>query len=389
MSLSGSGAPDEPSCSDVPSMVSSFVDTFVDYLVGGQFLGAQEAQRPSSSPDAPPPTRRPSAERLVAIGDIHGDLGKAREALKLAGVMDNRDRWTGGSTTVVQVGDLLDRGGQELRVIYLLEKLGKEARKAGGDLLVMNGNHEIMNIEGDFRYATLAASLEFQNWAFWFEQGNLIKELCDGVKRPSLYENIPDKIPLHLRARFAALQPGGPISARFLAPHPTVLVVGGTVFAHGGILPSHAKYGLERMNEEVRTWILGRKGRFGPSYLHGRDAVVWVRRYSEIKEQQCECDLLEKALQAIPGSTRMIVGHTIQQPFGINSACMNQVIRVDVGMSAGCGDAPPEVLEIKNDEHIRVLGRTTERDIKTSTEASSWRKEAVGLASLLAETGVK
>eukprot|EP00250_Pteridium_aquilinum_P028441 c37163_g1_i1 orf=186-1301(+) len=371
--MAGHGA-----CDAVPSMVSSFVDTFVDYVVGGQFMGGQKGE-------AVVLTRRARAERLVAIGDIHGDVAKAREALRIGGVMNREDGWIGGNTTVVQVGDLLDRGGQELRVMYLLEKLGQEARKVGGDLLVMNGNHEIMNIEGDFRYATPAGCLEFQNWAFWFEQGNLIKETCDGVKRRSLFENIPDDIPFYLRARFAALRPGGPISSRFLAHHPTVLMVGGTVFVHGGILPSHAKYGLERINAEVRAWILGKRGLLGPSYLHGRDALVWVRRYSEIKEQQCDCELLEKALQAIPGSRRMIVGHTIQQPFGINGACMDQVIRIDVGMSAGCDNAPPEVLEIKSDKHIKVLARTTERDFKASRKEPFWKDQVEGLASVLAE----
>ncbi|MCO5592545.1 hypothetical protein L7F22_046548 [Adiantum nelumboides] len=372
-------ADDNGVCDAVPSMLSSFVDTFVDYVVGGQFLGRQEADA------LPPTTRRPLALRVVAIGDIHGDVRKAKEALRIGGVINNSDSWIGGNTTVVQVGDLLDRGSQELRVVYLLEKLAREARKAGGELIVMNGNHEIMNIEGDFRYATPGGCFEFQNWAHWVHQGNVIKELCDGFKRSSVYEEVPADVPLHLRARYAALRPGGPIASRFLGHYPTVLLVGGTLFVHGGILPSHAKYGLERINKEVSSWIQGKTGRFGPKYLHGRDAIVWVRRYSELKEQQCDCQLLERALQAIPGSMRMIVGHTIQQPFGINGACMNQVIRVDVGMSAGCDNAPPEVLEIRNDEQIKVLGRTTEREIKESRTEPFLKDQGVGLAAILAE----
>lgn len=45
----------------------------------------------------------PAPERLVAIGDLHGDLQKARRALRLAGVVDEKDRWVGGKTVVVQV----------------------------------------------------------------------------------------------------------------------------------------------------------------------------------------------------------------------------------------------------------------------------------------------
>ena len=42
----------------------------------------------------------------------------------------------------LQVGDLLDRGGEEIRVLYLLEKLRGQAQRAGGNVHIMNGNHE-------------------------------------------------------------------------------------------------------------------------------------------------------------------------------------------------------------------------------------------------------
>lgn len=38
-----------------------------------------------------------------------------------------------------QVGDQLDRGGDEIKVLYFLEKLQEEARKAGGALHILNG----------------------------------------------------------------------------------------------------------------------------------------------------------------------------------------------------------------------------------------------------------
>lgn len=47
----------------------------------------------------------------------------------------------------------------------------------------------------------------------------------------------------------------------------------------------------------------------------------------------------------------MVVGHTIQTR-GINSACESRVVRVDVGMSHGCGDGPVEVLEVLKDGQV-------------------------------------
>ena len=57
-----------------------------------------------------PATFLPKAEKIVAIGDVHGDMMKARRAFKLAGLVDDDDRWIGGKTVVVQLGDILDRG---------------------------------------------------------------------------------------------------------------------------------------------------------------------------------------------------------------------------------------------------------------------------------------
>ncbi len=57
---------------------------------------------------------------MVAIGDLHGDYEKTRRVFRAARLTDNKDRWIGGSTVVVQVGDQLDRGSNELEVCRLL-----------------------------------------------------------------------------------------------------------------------------------------------------------------------------------------------------------------------------------------------------------------------------
>ena len=103
---------------------------------------------------APPPPVLPPAARLVAVGDLHGDLPKTRRALKLAGVLGDDGRWCGGKATLVQVGDILDRGGDEVAILYLLERLSKEAAAAGGAVHVLLGNHETLNVAGRYRYAS-------------------------------------------------------------------------------------------------------------------------------------------------------------------------------------------------------------------------------------------
>ncbi|XP_024985004.1 shewanella-like protein phosphatase 2 [Cynara cardunculus var. scolymus] len=344
------------SCKNLPNLVSSFVDTFVDFCVTGIFL-----------PDAPSPpllqTSFPSPHRLIAIGDLHGDLLKSKQALRLAGLIDSNDRWSGGSSTLVQVGDVLDRGGQELKILYLLEKLKREAVKSGGNVITMNGNHEIMNVDADFRYVTPSGLDEFTNWADWFCIGNNIKNLCHGLEKPKdLYDGIhstsfarvKQEYVKGFRSRVAALRPQGPIATRFLSKNLTVVVVGESVFVHGGVLPKHVVYGLERINEEVRDWMTGLKPRVGSSLVRGRNSLVWLRIFSNEVAKDCDCTMLEHVLSTIPGARRMIMGHTIQED-GINGACDNRAIRIDVGMSKGCINGLAEVLEITENSGVRIL----------------------------------
>ncbi|KAK9087931.1 hypothetical protein Syun_030325 [Stephania yunnanensis] len=378
-------------CRDLPEKLSSFVDAFVDFSVSGLFF----PQNPNPNPNPSPQTTIPPPRRLLAVGDLHGDLDKSRQALCLAGLIDSSGSWTGGSATAVQIGDVLDRGGDELRILYYLEKLKLQASASGGSLITMNGNHEVMNAEGDFRYVTRSGLDEFRVWAEWFQIGNSMKSLCLGLQNPNsnLFKGIPTSFPgikreFHegIRARIAALRPGGPIATRFLSKNQTVVQIGDSVFVHGGILSDHVVYGLDRINVEVREWMCGLRGGRSPGFARGSDSVVWLRRYSEEKERNCDCLGLEEALRAIPGAKRMVMGHTIQEN-GINGVCGDRAIRIDVGMSKGCVDGVPEVLEIVEGSGVRVLK-------KKKNHVSSLKEEerdggGVGIGFLVPDGGPK
>ncbi|EPS73938.1 hypothetical protein M569_00816, partial [Genlisea aurea] len=350
-------------CGGIPAIVAGFVDTFIDFSVsGGLFLPPEPAI--DSSP-VPLQTVFSQPRRLIAVGDLHGDLPKTKQALRLAGLIGLDDRWSGGDTTVVQVGDIFDRGGDEIKLLYFFEKLKREAAKTGGLVITLNGNHEIMNVDGDFRYATGDGFREFENWGMWQLIGNSMKKMCDGMDPKFLiddfFHGLPSELPLippqfqtGARARLAALSPNRPISTRFLSKNQTVAVVGDSVFAHGGLLPIHVDYGLDRVNEEVRQWICGLKEKVENQLVRGRNSIVWLRIFSHQLAKDCDCSMLEHVLEKIPGARRMIMGHTIQQD-GISGACGNRAIRIDVGMSRVCGDGFPEVLEINERSEIRVL----------------------------------
>lgn len=68
--------------------------------------------------------RLPPSPRIVAVGDIHGDAQALIDVLSLAGLYSETEgRWTGGDATFVQIGDVLDRGDDERRVLDLLREL--------------------------------------------------------------------------------------------------------------------------------------------------------------------------------------------------------------------------------------------------------------------------
>ncbi|KAG6478307.1 hypothetical protein ZIOFF_061743 [Zingiber officinale] len=218
-----------------------------------------------------------------------------------------------------------------------------------------------MNAQGDFSYVTRAGLDEFKRWAFWYRSGVARKRLYASLDSPrDPFKGIPKSFPgikeefwEGFRARIAALRPSGPIVVRFLAGNQTALVIGESVFVHGGLLQKHVDHGLEKMNEEVREWIMGlSRGRSPPPCLRGR-ALVNVPRLGSARSD-CDCSHLEEVLAMIPGVRRMVMGHAIQEQ-GISEVCGARAIRIDVGLSRGCANALPEVLEVYDGVKWRIL----------------------------------
>lgn len=268
--------------------------------------------------------RYPAARRVIAIGDVHGDMKATISALKLGGLIDEKLQWVGGDSVLVQTGDILDRGDDEQAIVDLLVSLKAQAKAAGGAVHLLNGNHELMNAAGDFRYVTPGGFKDFQ------DVPNL------NVDDPRL-----SRLPSDKRARAAAWLPGG-VYAKKVAEHPVAVVVGDTVFAHGGVTPTYAK-DLDNINREVTQWLLG-GGMRGMRIIESPDSPVWSRHFSD-EPDPADCKMLAESL-TILSAKRMVVGHTPQPK--IRPACDQRVWRVDVGMAAHYG-GEPEVLEITGD----------------------------------------
>jgi hypothetical protein len=294
--------------------------TALAFAVGCDRGHPQERAQPQQQPQQPAPQpvpargsgactlapinlRRPMPKRLVAIGDVHGDLGGTRAALRAAGAIDSADRWVGGDLVVVQLGDALDRGDDEKAILDLFARLERDATAAGGAFIMLLGNHELMNAAGDYRYVT------------------------DGGRRV-------------FGDRTAALGPGGSY-ATWLAQHPVVTIVGDTVFSHAGVLPDWVDH-LDDVNQTSRCWLAGQGGpaTSPPLALESDQSPVWTRAYGL---DTADCAQAKAALAAL-GAKRMVVAHTVQ-PAGINAQCDDTVWRIDVGLAKLYG-GPIQVLSL-------------------------------------------
>lgn len=291
---------------------------------------------------------------------------------------------------LIQLGDILDRGEDEIAILSLLRSLDKQAKAKGGAVFQVNGNHETMNVEGDFRYVESGGFdecddfLEYINDSVddWDETFNCWVDVSERLKKdPTISRSYWGPWNLVKRqkgviARSILFRPGGPLACE-LARHPVVLMVNDWVFCHGGLLPHHVEYGIERMNKEVSEWMRGLNENDSTPKIpfiatRGYDSVVWNRLYSrdtpDLAEYQAKqvCSILEETLQAL-GAKAMVVGHT-PQTIGVNCKYNCSIWRVDVGMSSGVLNSRPEVLEIIDDT-ARVIRSKRDRYIELQAAA--------------------
>jgi hypothetical protein len=334
----------------------------------------------------------PKSKKLVAIGDIHGDLSVAIKSLKLAGVIDistpNNSKtidsinWTGGDTVVVQLGDQIDRvrpfklvnelcsnndkhlnddEGSDLKIICLFEKLHEQAIKTGGALFSILGNHELMNVDGDFRYVS---PKEFKEFGVFFDET----------------ENKTTNMPYGYETRKRVFAPGGSLSKKLANSRYSVLQVGSWVFAHGGLTSEISqRYTLDHINLIIQKWLQGNTSTLLAEHVnnivHNEDedfSPFWTRKYSDLDRWSSDTkkDFFETINILNLKNKRnknneikgMIVGHSPQYMYnkGLNSDCNQRLWRVDVGMSKAFGkddnkNRKVQILVIENDTKFKIL----------------------------------
>eukprot|EP00306_Pavlova_sp_CCMP459_P008601 CAMPEP_0185167018 /NCGR_PEP_ID=MMETSP1139-20130426/13579_1 /TAXON_ID=298111 /ORGANISM="Pavlova sp., Strain CCMP459" /LENGTH=357 /DNA_ID=CAMNT_0027732487 /DNA_START=13 /DNA_END=1086 /DNA_ORIENTATION=- len=283
----------------------------------------------------PPRPRTTTPRDLFAVGDVHGDVRALKRALATARVTGEDGRWAAGDAVMVQTGDILDRHDDDLDAFLFLRRLRRQARAVGGEVVWLTGNHEYLNLAGEFTYVTPGAYAPFDR---------LLRPWRQRTAEWAA-EHVPDA-PTHQASRLAALAPGGVVARAMAAP--VALTYAGTLLVHGGVRASHVEH-LARWNTEVMAWMRG-EGPLPALALGRSDAPIWTRVYSQPGDGTTPplhtCAELEAVLDATR-CERMVVGHTPQET-GCNCACGGRVWRIDTGMSELYGGTA-EVLHISGE----------------------------------------
>ena len=298
-------------------------------LVAVLLAGAAQADNPL--PAAP--------ERIIAIGDLHGDYDAYFALLSQAGLIDAKGRWAGKKTIFVQTGDAVDRGPRSRDIILHLQKLQKEASRAGGKVIALIGNHEAMNMTGDLRYVP---PVEYHNYVTrdsqdlreHVYQANKDKiaaeyrqtdpQLSDAAVKARFQERVPLGYIEHRRA----WAPGGEFG-RWVLSNPSAVIVGDSLFVHGGISVKYAPDSLGQLDGLVHG-ALSTSATDDDAILEDETGPLWYRGLA------AEADASDRDIDAVLksyGVKRIIIGHTPNLA-GIKVLHQGRVIMIDTGISA-------------------------------------------------------
>ena len=324
----------------------------------------------------------PKVDRIIVIGDIHGDLEMCINTLTLAKVIDKDYKWCGGKTVIVQVGDQLDRcrfnnidnipcdninatqndEGNDWLILRYFTKLHQQAQKVGGAVYSLLGNHELMNVNGDMRYVSYKGLQEFKNFKYKNNNNEIVNYWINKNNKTN-YFYVDGKT-----SRKWAFKPGNPVSEFLACTRHTAIIIGSNIFVHGGLLPSIVKkYNIKDLNNLMSLYLLNKIK--DQTHIHNDifgandESPLWNRTFGNIgkkkytniseylKERDTICPTLLNPLKELYKVDKIFIGHTPLLDDGIGSVCNKKIWLTDIGLSK----AFDKYNLNKNIKHVQVL----------------------------------
>jgi hypothetical protein len=282
--------------------------------------------------------------RIIAVGDLHGDYDAWIAIARAARLIDGRNSWSGGAATLVQLGDITDRGPDSLKIIRNLQQLQREAAAAGGRVVVLLGNHEAMNLLGDLRYVTPGEFAAFADERSPARRERLYlatrkqleataKAVNPAIKPSEVRAQWLARTPLGWTEHRAAWAPTGELG-RWASGNPAVLKLGTTLFAHGGLSAEYAQIGIEEINRRTRAAMLT-ADQTPASILEDQLGPMWYRGLVTRRDLPARALPIDGELTqvlAATGARRIVVGHTPALS-GVIVSNGGRLIRADSGIS--------------------------------------------------------
>ena len=292
-------------------------------------------------------------EKIVAVGDVHGDYKQFVILLEEAGLIDQKQKWIGGKAHLVQTGDVLDRGPDSRQVMDLLMDLEKQARKAGGYVHALIGNHEAMNIYGDLRYVTPEEYEAFRD-------------------RNS--ERIRERHPLGYFEHRFQFGPNGKYGD-WIRGHNAVIKINDILFLHGGISPKHVNDSIRRINETVREELKD-FSRLEGGIVMDEEGPLWYRGLALVAEESLTPHL--EMLFSNYDSRRIVIGHTVTRG-AVMPRLGGRVVLIDVGLSAFYGARLACLIIEKDRTYALHRGRKLELPSDSGSSLLDYLKQATAL----------
>lgn len=270
--------------------------------------------------------------RIVIIGDIHGDIRRFKDILIDAKIINKNIEWIAEpkNTIVVQMGDQVDSINRDpsleewevlpdVEMIYFTNLLHKIALSKGGRVISLIGNHELMNSIGNYSY----------------------------VSSKSLNEDV--------RKRHDLFKPSGALSV-ILSQRPIVVKIGKLLFCHAGLTMEHlnvlTKHGkdISYINSIWKNFIkngavLVEDKEIFDTVILGNEGILWTRDLNDTGD-------VAKMLDSI-GCHYMFVGHTVVDRVKIIN---ERVWYTDTGISRAFGNTSFQYIDIfENQVSIRDI----------------------------------
>ena len=236
-------------------------------------------------------------EPILAVSDIESGYKTFRDFLITHKVIDENLDWIFGKGHLVLVGDFVDRGFSTTQVLWFIYKLEQEAKKQGGHVHFIIGNHELYNMQGKFKSAS---------YKYYGVASILGKQHHDLYNKNSFI-------------------------GKWMASKNTMELINGHLFTHGGIHPDIADYDItiEQVNKINRdhydqSYFPKPKKSVAQLILSNKNGICWYRGYFKDDLSQEE---VEKGINQF-NAKAVVVGHTLQ--WSVKKLYNGKVFAIDV-----------------------------------------------------------